>query len=50
VVLKATRGIAQMMRVGLYRRVHVKTLLLSEAAHVADPPQAAAVKGHRRRE
>jgi transposase len=41
------RGIAQMMRVGLYRPVHVKTLRRSEAADAADPSQAAAVESHR---
>lgn len=30
------RGIAQMIRVGLYREVHVKTLTQSEAANAAD--------------
>jgi hypothetical protein len=42
------RGIAQMMRVGLYRPVHVKTLQ-SETADAADPSQAAAVEGYRHR-
>ena len=37
------RGIAQMMRTGLYRTVHVK----SEAAHAADPSPAAAGEGDR---
>ena len=36
------RGMAQMMRAGLYRPVHVKTLPQS----VADPSQTAAVQGH----
>src|SRR5689334_6908620 len=40
------RGIAQMMRVGLYRPVHVKTLRSQKAADTADPPQAFAVQGH----
>jgi len=44
------RGIAQMMRVGLYRPVHVKTLRSQKTAHAADPSQAAAVEGHRHRE
>ena len=30
------RGIAQMMRVGLYKPVHVKTLAAQEATHAAD--------------
>ena len=42
------RGIAQMMRVGLYRPVHVKTL--PETADAADASQAAAVEGDRHRE
>ncbi len=33
------RGIAQMMRVGLYRPVHVKTLGSQKAADAADPSQ-----------
>jgi hypothetical protein len=37
------RGIAQMMRVGLYRPVHVKTRYAARA-DVAGPPQTAAVK------
>ena len=44
------RGIAQMIRVGLYRPVHVKTLTQSETADAADPSQAAAVQGDRDRE
>jgi transposase len=40
------RGIAQMMRAGLYRPVHVKTLR-SQTADAANSPQAAAVEGHR---
>ena len=41
------RGIAQMMRVGLYRPVHVKTLRSQKLRGAADPPQTAAVEGHR---
>jgi transposase len=41
------RGIAQMMRVGLYRPVHVKTLRSQKTANAADPSQAASVEGHR---
>jgi hypothetical protein len=44
------RGIAQMIRVGLYRPVHVKTLTQSETADAADPSQAAAVEGDCHRE
>ena len=44
------RGIAQMMRAGLYRPVHVKTLRSQKSADVADPSQAAAVEGYRDRE
>jgi hypothetical protein len=40
------RGIAQMMRVGLYRPVHVKTLRSQKNA--VDPSQAFAGEGHRR--
>ena len=40
------RGIAQMMRTGLYRPVHVKTLRSQKTANAADPSQAAAVEGH----
>jgi transposase len=35
------RGIAQMMRVGLYKPVHVKTLASQQSAHAANRPQAA---------
>ena len=38
------RGIAQMMRAGLYRPVHVKTV---RSQNAADPSQAASVEGHR---
>ena len=41
------RGIAQMMRVGLYRPVHVQDATQSEAADAADPSPAAAIEGHR---
>jgi transposase len=44
------RGIAQMMRVGLYRPVHVKTLRSQETANAADPSQAVAVESDRHRE
>ena len=44
------RGIAQMMRVGLYRPVHVKTLRRSEAADASDPSQTVAVEGDRHRQ
>ena len=44
------RGIAQMMRVGLYRPVHAEDFTQSETANAADPSQATAVKGHRHRE
>ena len=40
------RGIAQMMRAGLYRPVHVKTLRSQKTANAADPSQAAAIEGH----
>ena len=40
------RGIAQMMRVGLYRPVHVEDATQPKAAHVTDPPQATAGEGH----
>jgi hypothetical protein len=40
------RGMAQMMRAGLYRPVHVKTLR-SQTANAADPSQAAAVQADR---
>ena len=43
------RGIAQMMRVGLYRPVHVQDVTRSETANAADPSQAASVEGHRHR-
>ena len=36
------RGIAQMMRVGLFKPVHVKTLGGAGATHAADKPQARA--------
>jgi transposase len=41
------RGIAQMMRAGLYRPVHVKTL---RSQKLRIPSQAAAVEGDRHRE
>ena len=44
------RGIAQMMRVGLYRPVHVKTVAQPETSDAADPSQAAAVEGYRHRQ
>ena len=44
------RGMAQMMRVGLYRPVHVTDVTQSETADAADPSQAAAVEGDRHRE
>ena len=44
------RGIAQMMRVGLYRPVHVKSLRSQKTADAADPSQAFAVEGYRHRE
>jgi len=44
------RGIAQMIRVGLYRPVHVKTLRSQETADAADPSQASAVQGDCHRE
>ena len=43
------RGIAQMIRAGLYRPVHVKTLRSQKTADAADPSQAAAVQGDRHR-
>ena len=43
------RGIAQIMRVGVYRVVHVKTLR-SQKLDAADPSQAIAVEDHRHRE
>jgi transposase len=42
------RGMAQMMRVGLYRPVHVKTLRSQKLRMLL--PQAAAVESHRDRE
>ena len=39
------RGMAQMMRVGLYRPVHVKTLRSQKSADAADPSPVAAVQG-----
>jgi transposase len=44
------RGIAQMMRVGLYRPVHVKTLRSQKLRMFADSSPAAAVEGDRHRE
>src|SRR6516164_10825510 len=44
------RGITQMMRVGVYRPVHVKMLRSQKTAYAADPSQAIAVEGHRHRE
>src|ERR1700687_1544316 len=45
------RGIAQMMRVGLYRPVHVKTLRSQKLRMLlTDPPQATAVESYRDRE
>ena len=44
------RGIAQMMRVGLYRPVHVKTLRSQKLRDAADTSQAATVEGGRNRE
>src|SRR5215510_7150333 len=38
------RGIAQMMRVGLFKPVHVKTLVAQEQPHAADQPQTAAAQ------
>ena len=43
------RGIAQMMRAGLYRPVHVKATQ-PETANAADPSQASAVEGDCHRE
>jgi hypothetical protein len=40
------RGMAQMMRVGLYRPVHVKTLR-SQKLRMLPPSPIAAVQGHR---
>ena len=39
------RGIAQMMRVGLYRPVHVKTLPSQKTANAADPSQGGRAVG-----
>ena len=44
------RGIAQTMRVGLYRPVHVKTLRSQKLRMLLTHRQAAAVEGHRHRE
>ena len=44
------RGIAQMMRVNLFRPVHVKTVDKPAASGSADRPQAAAGEGDRDRE
>ena len=44
------RGIAQMMRVGLYRPVHVKTLASQKRPHAADQSPAFAGQGARHRE
>jgi transposase len=44
------RGMAQMMRVGLYRPVHVKTLRSQKLRMLLTQSQAAAVEGHRYRE
>ena len=41
------RGIAQMLRVGLYSSGACEDAPQSEAANAADPSQAIAVKGHR---
>ena len=41
------RGIAQMMRVGLYRPVHVKTLRSQKLRECSDPSQTVAVEGDR---
>jgi transposase len=41
-----TRGIAQMMRVGLYRPGACEDAAQPEAADAVDSPQAAAVQGH----
>jgi transposase len=43
------RGIAQMMRVNLFRPVHVKTLTSQTTTRPVDRPQAAAGEGHRHR-
>src|SRR5512136_1998585 len=44
------RGIAQMMRVGLYRPVHVKTLRSQKLRMLLTPSQTAAVQGDCHRE
>ena len=44
------RGIAQMMRVGLYRPVHVKTLRSQKLRMLLTQSQAAAVQGDRYRQ
>lgn len=44
------RGIAQMMRVNLYRPVHVKTLTSQKLAGALDRPQASARQGDSNRE
>src|SRR5690242_20651507 len=44
------RGIAQMMRVGLYRAVHVKTLRSQKLRMLLTHPQAPTVESHRDRE
>jgi transposase len=41
------RGIAHMMRVGLFKDVHVKTLTSQKRPRLADGPQAVAGKGYR---
>jgi transposase len=45
---KDARGIAQMMRVGLYRPVHVKTLRSQKLRMLLTHRKFAAVEGHRR--
>ena len=44
------RGIAQMMRVGLYRPGACEDATQSKTANAADPSPVAAVQGHRHRE
>ena len=44
------RGIAQMMRVGVYRPGACQDATQPETADAADPSQAIAVEGHRHRE
>lgn len=44
------RGMAQMMRVNLYRPVHVKTLTSQKQPSIADRAQTLAGKSHRHRE